>query len=323
MTEEETGSLSDSSGRSLYVGVDGGGSHTRAVLAGEDLAVRGRGEAGPANASSATIRRVAEAISKAVDAAIDSGGVSVDRVSRILVGAAGVETDPVRERLTEILAPRYGAGRLAITTDARIALAGATKGDPEGPGVVIISGTGAIAFGRNAAGEEARAGGWGPLVGDEGSRYAIARKGLAAALRAIDGRGPETAIRELLYAAEGIRLPKELTRKVYRPGVGPSDIAAYFPLVLEAARQGDAVARQIFDKAGEELALAVNAVVRRLDLCGETFPVSCVGGAFAAGDLLLAPLAARIEREAPRARIGPPAYPPEIGAVRLAIAGKR
>ncbi len=307
--------------RAFWIGVDGGGTRTRAVVAGEDLVPMGRGASGPANAATRPLPLVVETILEAVGDAAASAVVAAARAERVAVGLAGVESASLVGPLTAALEEHFGQGRVLVTTDARIALAGASTADPGGPGVVLIAGTGAIAYGRSADGAEARAGGWGPLLGDEGSGYAIARQGLAAVVRELDGRGPKTAIRELLFRSErGIHTLEELLAKIYRSEGGAGDVAAYFPIVLSAAKAGDAEACRILGEAGRELALAALTVIRKLRLEGESFPVSTVGGVFAAGDLLVGPLAAALHAVAPGARVGPPAYPPEIGAIRLARA---
>ena len=308
----------------FWIGVDGGGTRTRAVVAGEDLVPMGRGASGPANASTRPLPLIIETVLEAAGDAAASAVVAIARAERVGVGLAGVESAGLVAPLTAALEEHFGAGRVLVTTDARIALAGASPGDPEGPGVVLIAGTGAIAYGRSGDGAEARAGGWGPLLGDEGSGYAIARQGLAAVVRELDGRGPKTAIRELLFRSErGIHTLEELLAKIYRSEGGAGDVAAYFPIVLAAAKAGDAEARRILGEAGRELALAALTVIRKLRLEGAPFPVSTVGGVFAAGDLLVGPLTAALHEVAPRAQVGPPAYPPEIGAVRLARARAR
>jgi N-acetylglucosamine kinase len=303
----------------FWIGVDGGGTRTRAVVAGADLVPMGRGASGPANAATRPLPLVVETILDAVSDAAAAAVVTAAHAEGVGVGLAGVESAGLEAPLTSALEEHLGAGRVLVTTDARIALAGASPGDPEGPGVVLIAGTGAIAYGRGRDGAEARAGGWGPLLGDEGSGYAIARQGLAAVVRDLDGRGPQTAIRKLLFESErGVHTLEQLLAKVYRSEGGAGDVAAYFPVVLAAAKAGDAEARRILAEAGRELALAAVTVIRKLALEKETFPVSTIGGVFAAGDLLLRPLADALHAVAPGARLGPPAHPPEIGAIRLA-----
>lgn len=305
----------------FWIGVDGGGTRTRAVVAGENLVPMGSGASGPANASTRPLPLVVETVLEAAGDAAASAAVAAARAERVGVGLAGVESAGLVAPLTAALEEHFGAGRVLVTTDARIALAGASPGDPQGPGVVLIAGTGAIAYGRSAGGAEARAGGWGPLLGDEGSGYAIARQGLAAVVRDLDGRGPKTAIREMLFrSARGIHTLEELLAKIYRSEGGAGDVAAYFPIVLAAAKAGDAEARRILGEAGRELALAALTVIRKLRLENSSFPVSTVGGVFSAGDLLVGPLAAALHAVAPGAQVGPPAYPPEIGAIRLARA---
>ena len=139
-------------------------------------------------------------------------------------------------------------------------------------------------------------------------------------VRDLDGRGPRTRIRDFLFASEGMKTSDELLLRIYRTDGAPADVAAYFPIVLKAAREGDGEALRILAEAVEELALAVLTLVKKLKLERERFGIATVGGVFSAGDLILEPLEARIRTVAPEARLHPPAYPPEIGAVRLALA---
>ncbi|MGZ4810570.1 MAG: BadF/BadG/BcrA/BcrD ATPase family protein, partial [Thermoanaerobaculia bacterium] len=188
-----------------------------------------------------------------------------------------------------------------------------------GAGVVIISGTGSVAFGRNESGGEARAGGWGPTLGDEGSGYAIARDGLSAIVRAHDGRGKPTRMTTLLCDQYGMCNPVDLPRFVYAATTHIHDIARYGKLVIEAARENDAVARAILDDAGRELGECVLAVVRSLGLTNSEFPVAYVGGAFHAGELLLEPMRRTIQTESPGAKLIAPLHTPVEGAAQLAI----
>src|SRR5919206_381899 len=127
-----------------------------------------------------------------------------------------------------------------------------------GVGVVVIAGTGSVAFGRNDAGEEVRAGGWGPIIGDEGSGYFIARTGLSAILRAYDGRGKATLMTELLRNEHHLE-PRDLPRAIYAQTTHADDVARYAKLVFDAAKADDAVARSIVELGAQQLASCVLA----------------------------------------------------------------
>src|SRR4029077_10426793 len=169
--------------------------------------------------------------------------------------------------------------------------------------------TGSVAFGRNDASEEARAGGWGPTLGDEGSAYGIARAGLSAVLRAYDGRGPATQMIDILSRNYELAA-SEIPRFVYATTTHADDIARYSKLVIEAAESGDEVAHAILRDAGRELGACVIAVAQRLKIVDREFPAAYVGGAFKAGEPILAPMREAVKAKAPLAIIGPPQRTP-------------
>jgi N-acetylmuramic acid 6-phosphate etherase len=305
----------------LFIGIDGGGTRTRAVVAGADLAPLGRGASGPANAATRPLPRIVETVHEAALDALAAAGVADRAPDGVAIGLAGIDSIHDRRPLLAALEGVFARGRVLLTSDARIALAGASPDALDVPAIVLIAGTGAIAFGQGRDAATARAGGYGPVIGDEGSGYAIARQGLRAVVREIDGRGPKTAIRDRLFATEDVHSITDLLERVYRSEGGAADVAAYFPLILAAAREGDAEARRILAEAALELALDVVTVIRKLGLERESFPVATIGGVFSAGAPLLDPLRAAIAAVAPGAVVGPPAFPPEIGAIRLALAG--
>jgi len=209
----------------------------------------------------------------------------------------------------------WGPENFLLTTDAEIALAGATDCQP---GLVIISGTGSIAYGMNAQGQRARSGGWGPTFGDEGSGYDIARRALVAVASSFDGRLQPTALSERICRYFGIETPAELPPLIYDNEKG-INIAALSEVVIEAAREGDAIATTILREAGVELARAVVAVIGRLHMQRDEFRVAYVGGVFSAGDLILQPIRERVAQIAPRATVAPPLFPPTIGAIKLVM----
>jgi len=304
----------------FFIGIDGGGTRTRAVVARSDLTPLGRGVSGPANAATRPLPRVVESVQEAASDALEAANFREAPPETVVVGLAGVDSISDRQPLVRALEAVFGTGRVLLTSDAQIALAGACPDRLDAPAVVLIAGTGAIAFGQGRNGATARAGGYGPVIGDEGSAYAIARRGLTAVVREIDGRGPKTAIKGLLFATEDVRSITDLLEHVYHSESGAADVAAYYPVILAAARDGDAEARRILEEAARELALDVVTVVRKLGLEAESFPVATIGGVLSPGSPLLDPLRAAIAAVAPGATVGPPAFPPEIGAIRIALA---
>jgi N-acetylglucosamine kinase len=299
-----------------FLGVDGGASKTAALVTDENSAPLGRGLAGGSNHLRVGIEQATRNIERAVNSALVEAGVAIREIEYAYCGIAGSDHIEHHERVVEALRIFFPRGNFVVDNDARIALTGAVG---FGSGAVVIAGTGSVAFGRNTSGAEARAGGWGPKIGDEGSGYAIARDGLTAIVRAYDGRGPATKMTDLLCFQYAMCDPADLPRFVYATTTGDDVIARYGKLVMQAADEGDAVARAIIDRAGCELAACVLAVARRLQLTGENFPVAYVGGAFHAGALLLDPMKREIAREAPGAAVAAPVNTPVEGAAMIAI----
>jgi N-acetylglucosamine kinase-like BadF-type ATPase len=303
--------------RATYVlGIDGGGTKTVCLLANTRGTILGRGEAGPSNYQAVGLEAASEAIDQAIERAFQAAGRLRQRVAVICLGLAGVDR-PEDEAIIRGVVTQLGVAEQAIiVNDAVIAL---WSGTTAGRGVVVIAGTGAIAFGVNARGEQGRAGGWGHLLGDEGSAYDIGRLAMIAALRAYDGRGEPTTLGPLIQQAWGLERLEGLIGRVYGPTLPRPQIAALAPLVVQAAQQGDAVARRILTYAGEELGAVAAAVIRRLDMPGEAFDVVTAGGVFQAGDLIVQPFWRVVTGVAPLARRIVPDAEPAVGAVRLAL----
>ena len=299
-----------------YIGVDGGGSKTAALVIDEDGKPLGRGQAGASNHLRVGIDAATRNIERAVNIALVEAGIAIRNVDYAYCGIAGADHPVHRQRVIDSLQIFFPRGNFIVDNDARIALTGAVGFDN---GIVIISGTGSVAFGRNQAGQEARAGGWGPTLGDEGSGYAIGREGLSAIVRAHDGRGRRTKMTELLCYDYDMCTPEDLPRFVYASTTHADDIARYGKLVIEAARSGDEVAGEILERGGRELGECVLAVARRLKLTESEFPVAYVGGAFNAGELLLGPMRGIIREQAPAAELIQPKNTPVEGAAMMAI----
>jgi N-acetylmuramic acid 6-phosphate etherase len=308
-------------GGELYLGIDGGGTHTVALLAARevgdgpgDWTLLGRGTAGPSNRQAVGTERALAALDEAVGAAFLAAGVPRGPVASACLGLAGADRPDDQVALREWADRVRLAGKVEVTSDAAVLLA---AGTPEGWGLVLIAGTGSIAFARSVDGRRARAGGWGYLLGDEGSAYALVMSGLQAVARAADGRGPATSLTERFLNRFGLGKPQELIPAVYRGGWDRTALAGLAALVVEVA-EGDAVAAKIVDEGARELALAGEAVVRELGWVGPV-PVALAGGLLLGNEgyrqCVLDGLRARGVRPDPVKLVQEPAQ----GAVRLAL----
>ena len=253
-----------------YLGVDGGGTKTLAVIVDAAGVERGRGLAGCANVKVTGLDAALNEVDAAIQAASAAAGCRAPFAAAWL-GLSGVDAPPDQA----LLLPHLGALAkvVRLTNDAALLL-GALS---DGVGVALIAGTGSIALGRNAAGMQARAGGWGHLVGDEGSGYDMGRRALQAALRAADGRGPSTQLLDDILAAWALDDAAEIIGRVYPPG-DKAEIARLSRLVFAATKAGDRVADRIVRRGAAELAQAALAVGKALGFGAGSLPLALGGG---------------------------------------------
>jgi N-acetylmuramic acid 6-phosphate etherase len=301
----------------LVLGIDGGGTRTVVLLAtrcGEGWKLLGRGEAGPSNQQAVGTPTALAAIDDATNRAFAAAGRVRVPVHAACLGLAGAGRPCDQEIVREWAARTHLAATVDVIEDAALLLA---AGTPSGWGIAVVAGTGSMAFARASDGRTARSGGWGPLLGDEGSGYAIALAGLRAAARSADGRAQATPLTDRLLAAYGVKQPQELVGVVYRGGDRVA-LAALAPVVLDAAESGDPVAEHIIHEAASELAAAAAAAAQQLNL-GTSFPVALAGGLLIASPAyrarFLLALAARGLTVGQVALVNEPAE----GAVRLAL----
>jgi N-acetylglucosamine kinase-like BadF-type ATPase len=268
----------------FLVGVDGGGSKTAALIALLDGSVVGRGAGGSSNYRGVGIEQACASIDQALQAAFASANMAPypASVRMACFGLAGVDRPGDPAPVLEWAASRWPGMPVKIVSDGRLVLA---AGTPQGWGAGVICGTGSSIFGRSPSGQMARAGGWGYLLGDEGSGYDIGRAALRSLTQAADGRGPQTRLTGLILQRWMLNSPQDLVNYVYRPGSKPADIAALASLVDAAAGQGDTIARQILGQAGHELARGVKAVAGLLGL-EQPVPCALAGGVMLGGETL-------------------------------------
>jgi N-acetylglucosamine kinase-like BadF-type ATPase len=285
------------------------------VIIDASLQVVGEGGAGPSNPLRVGVAAAAAAIRDAVDKACSMASIDRDLIAAACVGLAGIRRKDVRARMSEALNDALEIDRVELCTDGEIALYGATDGHP---GLVVIAGTGSICCGMNGQGKRVCAGGWGPLVGDEGGGSWIARRALQAVARAADQRGPETSLTMAASSYFHVASPNDLSTAIYAPTMTNDCLAGFGKWVVRAAQAGDRVAHEIVTDAGRELGITAAAVIRRLCMERERFPVAYVGGVFAAGELVLKPLRETVLRVSKKAFLAPPLLSPAVAAARMA-----
>lgn len=246
-------------------GIDGGGTKTKVVCVTADGRPLDTRRFGPFNLNSIGQERFTELLTE-ICAYLNSLG----SCQALCIGSAGI-SNPAMAQLVGETMTRHGIRNWKLVGDQEIALWGALDGQP---GIALIAGTGSICFGRAADGTTARSGGWGHLIGDEGSGYALGRDALAAVARAMDGWGPETMLTALL--AEELHLTSRQEIVAYTYGGDKSRIAALSRLVEKGAREQDEVALEIIRKNAGQMARLVDAVARKL--CLGTTKVAMLGG---------------------------------------------
>jgi N-acetylglucosamine kinase-like BadF-type ATPase len=300
-----------------WLGVDGGGTNTRAVILHESGQVCGEGHADAANYHRVGLESAVNAVRRAVQQACSSAGIVSSQISAACVGLAGVAHPEHHRTMLQALRAALPIQEILLETDARIALAGATD---LRPGVVIIAGTGSIACGINTENEFARAGGWGPVMGDEGSGTYIGKRALEAVMEAFDGRGRRTRLSEKVLEHFKLKSAAELPAVIYNgSSQGMKEVAQLSRVVVEAAEDGSRVAQEILSDAADELGRAAVAVIEQLRMQSQSFRIAYVGGVFESGRWILEPLKKSIAEIAPLAVVTPPLHSPVMGAARMAM----
>ena len=291
------------------LGIDAGGTKTRALLADETGRVLGSALGGGANLKTHGELEV-EKILHAVAEEAQAGA----RADAVALGIAGADRPDDHAVLRAILKRIGFKSRVVVTNDARVAF---VAGSERRVGLALVCGTGSIAWGRNSRGEIARSGGWGWHLGDEGSGFWIGMRAMRDVMRASDGRGPATLLDRPLFEHFGIERLEQVLHAVYDGDFPRHHIAKFASRVEQAALSGDAVAREILQTAATELTLSARSVIARLRLEESAYDVVLSGGTFRA----IPTLAQKVEESlaTPPARVALLEDEPAMGAVKLAL----
>ncbi len=299
---------------SHVLGIDAGGTKTVCQLANDRGELIAESRRGGANLQTKGELEVEKVLHDVMEETLGDRDITP---AAICLGIAGVDR-PDDAQVVRGIMKRIGyKARVLVVNDALVAL---EAGAPDQPGIVVIAGTGSIAYGRNSHHEAARAGGWGYVLGDEGSGYWIGRAALRAVLREADRRGPQTQLTELLLKHFDVDRAQDLIHEVYHGMLRPTSIASLAQSVQTAFRAGDSVAIGILRGAANELESSALSVARRLDLIGGQFPFVLAGGIFKAVPWLHEELQRRLTLAAPGSDTVLLDVEPAVGAVRLAIA---
>jgi N-acetylglucosamine kinase len=282
------------------LGFDGGGTKTDCVVLDGRGFVIGEGRGGPANPVRSGFDTAFSSLRQAAARAIAASGIRTDQITHVCAGLAGAGRRSVVRRVMVFLAGEFPRALAKVTADYEVALEAAAGA---GPGVVLIAGTGSVAYGRNAAGETARAGGHGPWIGDEGSAFEVGRRAVAAVARARDSDAPVTVLSEMISGALNCADWDDLMLRIAK---NPDDVfPKLFPVVADAANSGDSAAKEILFASAIGLGNLSTIVIRSLGMKDQPFPLVKCGGVFGHSELLGAEIS----------RLG---ISPAVGAARMA-----
>ena len=296
----------------FLLGIDGGATKTLAAVLDVEHGTLHLGQGGPSNQDAVGVGAAGKALFDAADGALAGAGIADGELDAAVLAVAGTDTDAVLayvrgERSREWIVVGDVVGAWATATGAQ-------------PGVGAIAGTGSNVFGVGRVGEETRAwraGGWGHLLGDEGSGYWLGVQSIKAALRDRERSGPETALSEAAVEFFGVSSVEVLATLVYSAPLTKSEIAAFAIVTAQLAERGDAVARELYERGAAELAQQIAAVIECTGLRG-AFPVGLIGSAYKAGAVFVEPLTRAIHALAPEAEVAVVEMAPVGGSLLLA-----
>jgi glucosamine kinase len=305
------------------VGIDGGGTKTRAIITRRDGAILSEHIGGPSNMQVLGVEKTVETILQLIRACCKSATCDFTQLAAVGCGLAGVGREADQRRMEQELREtavrqHFALNKIIVVSDARIALEGAFQG---GPGIILIAGTGSIAFGKSANGDIHRVGGWGRYLDDEGSGYFIGKSALAAVGRYLDGFGPKTTLVNDLSTTFGFNNQAVIIDAIYKNNF---DIATVAPLVMRGVEQKDKVCKEIIHLAVLALGNYVRVMAKRINPSAgrkksDPLRLVFIGGLISNDTVLSKMLKRYIEKNIHQVRIVPPMASPAEGAVLLTM----
>ncbi len=297
------------------IGIDGGGTKSKAVLTDLHLKTYAECTGGATNFLIKGTEKVSYTLIELIGECLETAGIPADDLVYVVLGTTGAgRTEEAEKMKYDFLRicekENFPVKSFEVESDARVALEGAFSGNP---GSILIAGTGSIMFGKDSEGEIHRVGGFGRYIGDEGSGYSIGRKGLTAVAKNFDGRGQNTALTGLL-ASKGIKNQQSLITAVY---VDNFDIASVAPLVIQAAEEGDSVCKTILNEETDELILHIIAMQKLIKV--DLFKISFTGSLITKDNYYSRLFHNKIKNRTKNVSVVKPDMPPELGAALMAV----
>lgn len=294
----------------FYCGWDGGASKTEVCVVDEQGVVLGKANFGPINLNGSSFETAKSTIKNCIDYMNTLGGI--ENCAGLVIGLAGVSNQDAKGKIEKAVRECGYSSKLSIVGDQEIALAGAFSG----AGAISIAGTGSICFGKDESGNAFRSGGYGYLIDDVGSGYAIGIEILKAVTREADGRGEKTCLTQAVYEKLNITQLCELISWLYAPQTEKKQIASLASLLPNAIEQGDIVAKNIANKSAIDLAALVISAFKKANL--QQGKLALVGSIFKHFEVIKIKTEEIIQRELPRIEIVAPKHSPSQGAANIA-----
>jgi N-acetylglucosamine kinase-like BadF-type ATPase len=292
----------------LYLGIDGGGSNLRVVIVDSDLHINAQTKSDSANPSSIGREESARRIQSAIQTVLQEASLNAEKIIGAGIGVAGASADHAAAWLNDVVSSVLPASHIVPSSDHEIALVGAHG---ERLGALILAGTGSVAFAVNQNGETAQAGGWGYLVGDEGSGYWLGRQAISRVIRAHDGLAPRTNLTDIVLDALNLNAVPDLLQWLYQGESRVREIARLAPVVLDVSADVSS-ARTIVEIGAIELLRLCQAVIRRVNL--DNPHIAFAGGLLDSPN----PLSTRLCERLGLSDFPTNKYPPVVGAALLA-----
>lgn len=306
-----------SENRRYVIGIDGGGTKTNALIVRQDGTVIAECSCGPTQIQTFGVKLVAVSLFELIRECCKKIDCKPENLQSIVLGIAGAGRASDRTELTDTLhaisvKKKFLLKNITVETDARVALESAFA---SGPGIVLIAGTGSIALYRTEDGKILRAGGWGRIIGDEGSGYCLAKDALNLVMRQFDGRGDKTELTKKAFAHFEVFSHDELITKVYHEKI---DIASFSPKVFEATAEHDRIAHSILVRNAAELTELVRRLIMQA-LPKKKLPVALMGGLLESENPYSKMVKEKIISSLPNVVVQKPKFPAAFGAAIIGL----